>query len=251
VGTMETIIRGLKRVCDEALADPSKPIIANCSFTIQIPRLNGGASHEIPIDDSSQAQFKDDLEVLLKTHGAENRIVSIIEPIFELLDKKDVWIVAAAGNDHQQGPRPIARYPAAIKQVIGVSALSERGRDILTSASYSDAADEPQNDGFAVFGGSVDLANRKLTSTDPKKGMLGLYYVDIPTASGASSTPSSSTGYLAYWAGTSFAAPIITGALAVLRARGMNRGQAIEFLKNLYGKKTVDGGSEEVVWVEN
>jgi hypothetical protein len=248
VGTMETIIRGLKQVCDEALSGTS--IIANCSFTIQIPRLKGNPAHEIPIDDASQAKFRDDLEVLLNTHDTEYRIVSMIQPIFDLLDKKGVWIVAAAGNDRNQGQtsRPLARYPAAHKHVIGISALSDRGPNVLTSAPYSDAADEPENDGFAVFGGDVDPANPTLT--DPAKGMLGLYYTDIPDASGAPATPSSSTGYLALWSGTSFATPIITGALAVLRARGMNRDEAILFLQKLHGRKTVDGGKEEVVWVE-
>jgi hypothetical protein len=102
----------------------------------------------------------------------------------------DMAIVAAAGNDHSD--RPV--YPAALKGVIGVAACDEKG----TKASYSN------------YGWWVDARARGdhvSTFYD-----FPLKNAAVQQASGVAD-PDDFNGW-AYWDGTSFAAPVVSGAIA-------------------------------------
>jgi subtilisin family serine protease len=109
--------------------------------------------------------------------------------------------VASAGNDSTSQSRVDARYPAAFSNVIGVGALPKGNPRIINSyipASYSNLADNPPTNGFMTFGGEPGQG----------QGIRGMYISNFPGLGNINPT-----GW-AWWAGTSFAAAIITGFLA-------------------------------------
>ena len=121
----------------------------------------------------------------------------------------------------------LPRYPAAAPGVIGVGALSGEGVDL---ASYSNFCDEPPSEGFMTLGGEPGTEN----------GILGVYIHEFPVDNGSNDpdyhVEQPQPGHLrgpadyspdlseiqynpnlfgwAWWAGTSFATPIISGLLA-------------------------------------
>ena len=86
------------------------------------------------------------------------------------------------------------------------------------------------HEGFAAFGG--ERSSSDPTLTDLQKGVLGVFIEALPHFdSGSSSviTDPNNSGW-ARWAGTSFAAPIISAVLANLIAGGTNAEVAIPSL---------------------
>jgi subtilisin family serine protease len=134
-------------------------------------------------------------------------------------------VVAAAGNDTvnnqhyftSSGPAN-TRYPAAFGSVLGVAALDRHN----TPATYSNAADAPQHDGVATFGGAA-TEHAALA----EHGMLGVYTADtFPDQS-------ENTNGWAWWAGTSFAAPVVTGTLAALLSDDPDPEAALATVKSI------------------
>jgi hypothetical protein len=120
------------------------------------------------------------------------------ELMYDLFYDRNSGIIAAAGNDWDDqepgSPRPKARYPAAFDHVVGVGALTRT----FKPASYSNLADRPPKDGITTLGGEKDAGN----------GILGTYIGEFPDGS------PNKNGW-AWWCGTSFATPIISGLVAV------------------------------------
>ncbi|MEO8971826.1 MAG: S8 family serine peptidase [Ktedonobacteraceae bacterium] len=162
-------------------------------------------------------------------------------------------VVASAGNDSSADEQYIAmntgmsmgmpsnmplrfgpRYPAAFPEVISVGAVYENGQ----AASYSNyPALPPNHNGIATHGGNrpqvapsttVHPAGSKTWAT-VSDGIVGVY--SSPHYSMLSATDLPPTDYpapannyaWAYWAGTSFATPVISALAArVLQARSAN-----------------------------
>lgn len=188
VGTLETITRGLQAVYQQW--DRSHPLIVNMSLTLSLP-LRG---HKLPRLGPAR---------LFADGGFVERMAWPLQWTCDLLEDEDVLIVAAAGNDAYAGNRPYARHPAAFDSVIGVGALRKDGKP----ADYSNLADQPSPIGIATFGGDANAVG----AADPDLGVLGAYIGEFPDGS------PNENGW-ARWAGTSFAAPAITGILARLRS---------------------------------
>lgn len=144
-------------------------------------------------------------------------------------------VIAAAGNNGSGGHRPAALYPAAYDSVLGVAALSKdpNNPQKLIPASYSDLADTPTTQGIAVFGGEEGDGN----------GVPGVFVGPFPH--GRSNT----TGY-AWWAGTSFATPMITGLAAalIINKKAVNARDAIKILLDHPSGST--GEFERIIPVE-
>ena len=138
-------------------------------------------------------------------------------------------VVAAAGNDGRDtlAYQPQARLPAAFASVIGVGALNHVGM----AAKYSNQADLPPRSGIVVFGGDEDAMQPGWA--DDEHGMLGIYIGDFPHPDGPvdpNQSLANDTGW-ARWGGTSFAAPVVTGCLALLISQGMQPAEAIKTIQ--------------------
>ncbi len=161
------------------------PMVLNCSFVFNLPP-------------AGTSELLDRASVFLPF-------------IWDSLNiRDDMLITGAAGNDARGEPitsRPNERYPAAFTSVVGVGALDASGNPTL----YSDLANVAGKDNFATFGGSATLgtAPGDPNVTDPSQGILGVY-----TGSKYPDGTPNPDGW-ARWAGTSFATPIISGALAL------------------------------------
>lgn len=141
------------------------------------------------------------------------------------LHAHDVLVVASAGNDalrafaQTQAAPPPPRYPAHYQRVFAVAATDADGG----AAIYSNRADlKPAANGIATFGGE---AIRPASPFDPpetetgknqagrENAIIGVYSrASLP--GGAENT----TGWV-QWAGTSFAAPIVSGLAARIWAQ--------------------------------
>ncbi len=133
-----------------------------------------------------------------------------------------VLVVAAAGNDSLDlatgdalSPRQPPRLPARYNQAFSVAAVDEAGLP-ATFSNLGDSDATPNS--IAVFGGNAALDSvtsaPELKDVDgsgpqPPIGIIGVYSgAELPCDKGTNETG------LVYWAGTSFAAPIISGIAA-------------------------------------
>jgi hypothetical protein len=218
IGDVESLAVGLQKLIQR---DSKQPLIVNCSLVVNIPQ---------PEERETLAQSDPTWNAV--TPEQIRRMSWPLEWLFDLLHERDILVIAAAGNDANASYRPTARYPAAFQSVIGVGAL-ERDNDL---AVYTNVADFPASQGFVTIGG--DAADGKAL---PHTGMLGIYIGTFPNGK------RSSTGW-AWWAGTSFAAPVICGALTMLLGHGKTCAQAVQILRDAEGATTAQG--EEIFSVQ-
>ncbi len=221
VGSLETIARGVEAAL-ERRRDPKAALVINCSFMLSLPRPPSRDRAGHPAPDFPWSLANNDR--LLQAWAL---------PLLLVCDRAisaGAVIAAAAGNDaelapgNRAGPRPPARYPAAFASVMGVGALTVNG----APAGYSNFSDEPTSRGLVTFGGDVAATATGIVNTsvplvaNAEDGVLGVYTGDLPNP--GAMIPTLSTGKYphpirnksgwARWAGTSFATPVISGALA-------------------------------------
>jgi len=201
LGSIETIALGLRHLMNRS---PDQPrLLVNCSLVIEIP----------PADLLAALQAQDPiwLEFDERTLQESSEILRVI---CQELQNQGVFLFAAAGNDGNPKadkdddpntiPHPKPHYPAAFASVTGVAALQAND----SPAPYSDVCDDPPTEGMAVFGGDVDPTLNE--NADPSHGMLGVF-TSLQYPDGRLNE----NGW-ARWAGTSFATPTLTGAVAAL-----------------------------------
>ncbi|MCG8352997.1 MAG: S8/S53 family peptidase [Chloroflexales bacterium] len=200
VGSIETAIDALQQLNMREAGQP--PLIVNCSLMLNIP-LEGQPKPEL------------DWPSLNEDSRLVKRMGNTVKWITDLLRERNVLFVAAAGNDAEAGmERPQARYPAAFEDVVGVGALHPDG----VPADYSNISDTPLSIGIATFGG-------KASGDDsvPNEAVRGIYTGLFPNGE------QNHDGW-AWWSGTSFATPIISGVLAALCHQGASPQEAWEAL---------------------
>lgn len=224
VGDLISLADGLSKISNSF---PGKQVVINCSLVLNIPLLNH------PIIDLSKdlkARFihewdkhkdkHETLDRLTKDLWSEEeslaeiaRQVRTIERVCNSIYEGKSRVIAAAGNDWEPGQprseRPQARYPAAFDSVAGVGALKKRRKqdDRYDPAEYSDQSDRPTVTGIMTFGGEKG----------PENGVLGIYLGAFPPPDENGNQPAAENECdWAWWAGTSFATPIISGITAAL-----------------------------------
>jgi hypothetical protein len=239
LGTYYTVAQALSKILESP--DINESLIINCSLVLDIPR-DRQPKKVIPFDRRTKF-FRYTTE----------SVKLLFERIAQL---EQVIVVAAAGNDKRKSKptanstlqiptrRPPTRYPAAYHGIIGVGALSE-GSQQQDPASYSNISDDPSNTGYLVFGGEVGAG----------KGVLGVYICRFPdhpqpATPGDAFVPITykpNTSGLAWWCGTSFATPVISGLLAQYWGSHTSM-DAISFL-NTASSSTIAGTNERVIIV--
>lgn len=210
--------------------------VVNCSFTLSIP-IDGH-------DDSAPARSRG---TYISQHDKFKEQIEYFTKAFNEALALQAIIVAAAGND-SKNPPPASqvntsasqtavsasteteidvgsaketRYPAQFLDIIGVGALN---RDRNTLAGYSNKADQPRIQGIYAFGGDYDYKKKRLAANIEsglkiEQGIIGIFTGNardlIPGKRDEVAFSDQAKGY-AEWAGTSFAAPIVSACIALL-----------------------------------
>jgi hypothetical protein len=251
VGSIHGIATAIRRLADErverAKHEQLPQLIVNLSLTVVMPLPGQEKRDSTLLDDLTgwnlfeavlDKRRRDELaqEQREELQQALGDLCLALEWICVSVRGEGVLVVAAAGNDatndedaHGNKQRPQARFPAAFKTVIGVGALKKDDK----SADYSNRSDEPNVDGLATFGGARDVPSNTAKEGD---GVLGVYIGQFPQKS---ANPNEN-GW-GWWAGTSFAAPAIAGALARLISTGAMPDEAVLAIRTAQNGNTDDG----------
>jgi hypothetical protein len=219
VGSLASIAHGLATVLELRAKYPTRPIVVNLSLVMTIPQLDAAMIAYLSQSDPALSAF---------TPEEIEQTSYLLQQLCYLLLDENIIVVAAAGNDADDqgiaraldGRRPDARFPAAFVDILGVGALNHDE----TPAVYSNRSDRPQSQGLAVWGGDKSATSEL---TDPANGLLGLY-----VSSSFPDGTANDSGW-ARWCGTSFATPIISGALAALLSQNPPPADPIQTLRDL------------------
>ncbi|NTV65198.1 MAG: S8/S53 family peptidase [Oscillochloris sp.] len=232
IGYVESIARVLSQLAQECIGDQTPPMVINCSLTIMAPLAGHWVPDPTRDDDLEDVTLFQAGRALAGRNPAdlsaeEQAILAQIDLLalaFEWVcmaaRHQQILVVAAAGNDAQAtGVRPQARCPAAFATVVGVGALDKHDR----WASYSNRADRQAQQGLATFGGEVApppvrSQGRRIRPALAGESVLGVYIGDFPRM--RPRRHNNVNGW-AWWAGTSFAAPIVSGAVAYMVGAGL------------------------------
>ncbi len=221
VGDLLLLTWTLSQLPGRFLADPNRPnarLVVNLSLMADIPVGERLVSRWLPKtaeDPAALRQHQADICVLL--NAAHLCLASTLTWLNDL----GVLVVAAAGNDAFPGStRPEPRYPARYDWVLGVGAVQVG--DGRRPADFSNRGDEiVMGNGIAVFGGNADLPPRS-PGDPPSPRVIDLNQRPVDAVVGVFSAPElplgagkNTTGW-AYWAGTSFATPVVSAIAADL-----------------------------------
>lgn len=227
VGDLHALTTALATLAQELAADQERRLVVNLSLMVDQPPpaelfrlLWPTAAKAVPGPDALKA---DDRMVVTPTlnlaDAALARAIGALPP-------ERALIVAAAGNDAvPDQPRPEPRFPARydstgpLANVIGVAAIGVDGQP----ANYSNEADLSTNlRGVAATGGNATRqANGPsaivVGANGQKDAVVGIFSADTLPITG----DKNENGWV-YWAGTSFATPIISGIAADCWAAGQS-----------------------------
>lgn len=220
VGSTRTIAAGLRMVQQRLKRGDRAPVIVNCSLLITVLRPDD-LPELIAQDPGAWGGFSAE-SFAAYCAELEQDVREQLEGVCKALADHEALVVAAAGNEARGGPRPAARFPAAFDQVVGVGAVDTSN----APAPYSNLSDEitaRTTTMIATFGGGVAGTLSPLSTETPLaaelKGMLGIYIGAFPLRRWWLWwwAPRNRNGW-AWWAGTSFATPVVAGILARLRS---------------------------------
>jgi hypothetical protein len=169
--------------------------------------------HESLERDAASSPPQDAQDLLDAAH------LSLREAI-EWLHANNVLVVASAGNDalrdFARGAPPPPRYPAHYPNVFAVAATNAEGRPAIYS-NRTDAAPKRGANGVATFGGDAVVPESPLqpplTETGRSAAGRANAVVGLYSSQRLPGGALNRTGWV-QWAGTSFAAPVISGLAA-------------------------------------
>jgi hypothetical protein len=235
VGDSTSFTVGLEKV-QTKFTDPSRKLVINCSWMLDFPRDEHHCHHSYR-NRKGQVTDPDVLfeQEVLQYFQNDTSTLLMLRALFDQFSANGRRAIAAAGNDAYDDEtalhvRPKARYPAALKEVTGVGALPNpleivetgNGQRKLRTSKFSNVADEPGLQGIVTLGGEAGEG----------KGILGLYIGEFPDGR-------HNTSKWAWWAGTSFATPIITATVAAVLSSQPAITTIQDALSKLYTKNII------------
>jgi hypothetical protein len=242
VGDLDSIVWGLNFVIQHIQDNKDRRVIVNGSLILELP-IGQQHCRTIPVVDNCfpdlftelDRQFEELIcsQIEKDSKWLEKQRLSLEAPCDAILDLKS-RVIAAAGNDHRPGQNvaPFARYPAAFESVQGVGALPKnlpKRNGKYRTASYSNQADAPRKIGITTLGGEEGEG----------QGVLGLYLGKFPCGE-----PNCTKW--AWWSGTSFATPVVTGITAAILSDlpGQDR-ETQQAIQELYDSNKIENGGAE------
>lgn len=209
VGDVLALTKVLRALPDRLRTDPRQRLIVNLSLMADLPpreRLRPRWFPELCQDEDAFRQRAKEVEATFSglARGLQDTIA--------WLNDQGVLVVAAAGNDALNLlARPEPRLPARFDDVFGVAAVDRRGEP----SAFSNKGDEfILGNGVATFGGNARRLQpgepaRIESADDQPDALVGIFSGEQLPLNGGPNT----TG-LVYWAGTSFATPIVSAIAA-------------------------------------
>ncbi len=218
-GDLFSLTSVLSQLPDLLKESGQRRLVVNLSLVADLPpddQLLRSWFPQTAADPATLAQRWSDVQRML------DRLHQSLQAVIDWIASQDerVLVVAAAGNDNgaRPGQRPSPRWPARYDRVLGVAAVNLESRP----AEYSNRGDFVViGNGVATFGGD---AHRTATGTLPRITTSGLPADQVDAVAGVFSAEEfplgagrNETGW-AYWAGTSFAAPVVSAIAACIWA---------------------------------
>jgi len=206
VSDLAMLTRGLHKVFNviyqsDQPEDSRPPLVVNCSWMLEPPLV---PEHRRNPD----SQFEEKVMEMARKHRDEGFALKSVCEHFDTIGRQ---VIAAAGNDWRKNgadrnAAPVTRFPAAFLGTLGVGAMPKNSKadskGKYEASSYSNLADIPDNvKKIMTLGGEEG----------EEEGVLGLYLGEFPGCE-----PKSNCTKWAWWSGTSFATPILSGAIAAV-----------------------------------
>jgi len=225
VGDLATLAGGLEKVFRD-IYKPERRLVVNCSWMLELSLEDKHCYAESEAD----PEFEFEQDVLQFAQNDQDQAFAL-RAVCDRLEDAGRQVIAAAGNDWREKKArpdaPKARYPAGFISAIGVGALPRDSQpDPVTgkfaASNYSNLADKPPMTGIMTLGGEPGEG----------QGLLGLYLGGFPLCE-------ENCTKWAWWAGTSFATPILTGAIAAVLSSPARLTTTKEAITALYDKKII------------
>lgn len=231
VGDFMSFVRGLQKVRTE-IYNPKRKLVLNCSWILEFPRDDLHCRHTNQIGDPD-ADFE---RAVLEFSKNDESTPLILEFLFNQFFSLGRQAFAATGNDsRKEDRRQIAsRYPAALKNVTEVETLpktfEKKNNGKYRTGAYSKLSYTFWSKVIMSLGGQEG----------DEEGVLGVYIGELPGGS-----PNISKW--AWWSGTSFDVPVLTGAVAAVLSSSDQIVTTQDALEKLYHSGVVGDSQTEMV----